>query len=286
MVTGLRLTIILRKLQKNRIHNSNILLNTISLSIQFSSDGFSFCIANSSTKEIVTFTKYLFEESIVAPELLLSKVLQIFNEDKDLQQDFNSVLVIHQNSLATIVPDEYFDEKKLKIYLNYTVKTLADDYIAFDTLQSVNANTVYVPFVNINNYLFQNFGEFEFKHHSTILIDKLIAYAKGNGNIQFFVNVSKNMMDIVVINNNNLILYNTFLYTTKEDFIYYILFVAEQLQIKPDTFNLVFLGDISKNSDIYKITHNYVRLINFIQPSCNFFVNSDDFLNHSNYILV
>ncbi|TYP98718.1 uncharacterized protein DUF3822 [Tenacibaculum adriaticum] len=257
-----------------------------SLSIQFSLDGFSFCISDIPSKEPISFTEYSFDVSMPTPELLLNEILVIFAQDKDLQQDFDEISVIHQNNLSTIVPDDFFDETQLKSYLNYNIKTLVNDHIVYDELQNIEAKNIYIPFVNINNYLFQNFGEFEFKHHSSILIDKLLQYSRDEINKHFFVHVYHKNIDIVITQGNKLIFYNSFPFNSKEDFIYYILFVAEQLEMNPDEFTLTFLGAIEEESDFHKITYDYIRNITFINTSSDFFNNSDDFSKHSNYILV
>ncbi len=265
---------------------SSVIAQNKNLSIQFSLDGFSFCISNSDTKEIIVFTEYFFEKELDTPQLLLQKIISIFGDDNDLQQDFLSIFAVHQNNLSTLVPNEYFDRSNLDIYLKYTVKTLTTDFITYDSLESINASTVYIPYVNINNYLFQNFGEFEFKHHSSILIDKILTLSKENTETQFFINVSSNQLDIIVCKQDNLIFNNSFSYTTKEDFIYYILFTAEQLQMNPNEFQLTFIGNINKESELYTITYNYIRNICFFKPILNFFTDSDEFSNHSNFILV
>ncbi|WP_408024695.1 DUF3822 family protein [Tenacibaculum sediminilitoris] len=256
------------------------------LSIQFSLDGFSFCISNSETKEPLIFSEYAFFPSIASPELLLEKIIRIFDTNKDLQQDFTKVFAIHQNSLATLVPNKIFDRNNLVPYLKYTVKTLKTDFITYDLHRIIAANTVYIPYVNINNYLFQNFGEFEYKHHSTVLIDKLLTYSEKDFEEQFFVHVSPNYLDVMVCKEGKLLFYNTFTYNTKEDFIYYILFTAEQLQMDPNIFQLTFIGDIKKESDLYSITYTYVRNIHFMNPVNSFFADSEDFSNHSNFILI
>lgn len=265
---------------------NSVIAENKNLSIQFSLDGFSFCISNSDTKEIILFTKYSFDKILSSPEFLLEKIINVFATDKDLQQDFKSIFAIHQNNLSTLVPNEYFDRSNLDSYLKYTVKTLSTDFITYDSLTSVNANTVYIPYVNINNYLFQNFGEFEYKHHSTILIDKLLTFSEENSEKQFFINISSDQLDIIVCQKDNLILYNSFNFSTKEDFIYYILFTAEQLQMDPNEFQLTLIGEIDKTSELYEITYNYVRNIHFLKPISNFFADSEEFLNHSNFILV
>ena len=277
----INLKILLKKSKK-----SSAIAQNKNLSIQFSLDGFSFCISNSDTKKVLLFTQYTFEKALSSPEFLLEKIITTFATNKDLQQDFVAIFAVHQNNLSTLVPDEYFDRNSLSSYLKYTVKTLTTDFITYDSLESTNANTVYIPYVNINNYLFQNFGEFEYKHHSTILIDKLLNFSKENSEKQFFVHVSPNQLDIVICEQDTLIFYNSFSFSTKEDFIYYILFTAEQLKMDPNEFQLTLIGDINKESDLYTITYNYVRNVHFMKSISNFFTDSKEFLNHSNFILV
>ncbi|WP_233131497.1 DUF3822 family protein [Tenacibaculum holothuriorum] len=271
-------------MQKKTRRNNKAVAQNKKLSIQFSLDGFSFCILNSDTEEIITFTKYEFDKPVSSPELLLSNLMNVFASDNDLQGDFTSVFAVHQNNLATLVPEEYFDRNNLKPYLKYSVKTLPTDYITYDTLDNIEANTVYIPYVNINNYLFQNFGEFEFKHHSTVLVDKLLNL--NNEHQQFYVYVNSKSIDIIVTKGKQLLFSNSFSYETKEDFLYYILFTAEQLQMDPNEFSLTFIGDIEKESELYNITYNYVRNVDFIKSNNTFFKESEEFSNHSNYILI
>jgi hypothetical protein len=268
--------------------NSNIpTLKTIienKLSIQFNLDGFSFSIYNIISKKEVYFREYEFENSQVTPENLLLKIKDIFKTDTQLQNDFSSVIVIHQNNLSVLVPNRYFNKKELASYLNFNIKKLTIDYIAFDHLEGLESKNVYIPYVNINNYLFQNFGEFEYKHHSTVLIEKLL---NSTNNIEktMFVNVSKNSLDIVVLENNQLILFNTFSYNTKEDFIYYILFVAEQLNLNVNEFSLHFTGKVNLEDAIYKITYKYIKNIYFLESNNTLF-SELNIAPHSNFILL
>ena len=256
------------------------------LSIQFSLDGFSFCVFNSLTKELQHFTSHPFENPIATPELLLSKIEALFKHYSILKQEFENVTVIHQNNLSTLVPNTLFNEDELKLYLDYNIKTLKNDFIAFDSLSQLDIKNVYVPYMNINNFFFQQFGEFEYKHYSTVLIDKLILHSKNNPEKQFFVNVAETSFDIVIIENSKLLFYNTFSFKTKEDFIYYILFTAEQLKLNPEKFLLYFIGNIEKNSEIFHITYQYVRNVDFINLDVPFFNEEKDLSNHSHYTIL
>jgi hypothetical protein len=272
---------------KKVIKNSTPSLKTIKenkLSIQFNLDGFSFSIYNTPSKKEVYFREYVFENSQTSPENLLLKIETIFKTDAYLQNDFIAVTVIHQNNLSTVVPNRFFDKKKLAFYLNFNIKTLATDFITFDDLGTLNAKNVYVPYVNINNYLFQNFGEFEYKHHSTVLIEKLL---KNNTTKEktMFVNVSKTSLDIVVLENEKLLLSNTFSYNSKEDFIYYVLFVAEQLNLDVQEFPLFLMGKINLKSKTYKTTYKYIKNVSFLESTSAIF-NEFNIPSHSNYILL
>ena len=272
--------IVIKKNSRNTVTHSK----DTKLSIQFNLDGFSFCIINNTTKETNYFSEYVFKEKQLTPENLLKKIEEIFKTDIHLQKDFSSVLVIHQNNLFSLVPNQYFSEDVLSEYLNFNIKTLATDFIAYDDIETINAKNVYVPYVNINNYLFQNFGEFEYQHHLTILIEKLIS-ANNSDDKKVFVNVSKENYDIVVLENKQLQFSNSFNFQTKEDFIYYILFTFEQLKLDVEKIGLFFTGDIEPESEIYKITYQYIRNVSFLESNNKIF-NELDASKHSNYILL
>lgn len=251
------------KLQRKISNTSLHISNNISLSIQFSLDGFSFSITENETNEIQYYFTRSFAKTLKSPEKLLEKIKIIFEEEKELQKDFKKIKVIHENHLSTLVPEAYFDKNLLVDYLDISIKTLKTDFIAYDTLQKIPAKNVYIPYVNINNYLFQSFGEFEYTHHHSILLEKILQ--KETIKKAMYVNVAKTHLDVIVTNNSELLLINSFAYDTKEDFIYYILFVAEQLDLDTEKFLLTLSGVISKYDDIYKITYKYIRNINFVK---------------------
>ena len=256
------------------------------LSIQFSLDGFSFCISNFE-HTIYHYTAYQFDEKVTTPEALLKEIEDIFQNDRDLHDDFESVVVVHQNNLSTFVPNEYFKEDDLKSYLNFNVKTLSTDFIASDDIDVMDAKNVYVPYVNINNFLFQNFGEFEYKHHATVLVEKLISRIRNSEihDVQFFANVSDSTFDIVVIQDQKLEFYNCFEYNTPEDFIYYILFTYEQLELDPSEVALNVTGSIEEGSDLYNMAYTYIKDISFV-ITFMLLHQGESVESYSNYILL
>ena len=269
--------------KKKTINNNIEVTSKRKLSIQFSLDGFSFCTTNTHN-EVLEFSSYTFSKTKNSPELVLEKLQDIFKKEKSLQYDFETVTVIHQNNLNTLVPNEYFKKDALKSYLKYSIKTIATDLITFDELDFMNSKNVYVPYVNINNFLFQNFGEFEYKHYSSVLLEKLFSIATND--ICCYIHVSKSTFDIVIIKNSNLQFFNIFEYKTKEDFMYYVLFTLEQLDLSTEETLVSILGDMEEDSDLFRLMYTYIRNIDFLSSKNAVFNNQKEISKHSNFILL
>ena len=85
--------------------------------------------------------------------------------------------------------------------------------------------------------------------------------------------------EIVVVDNNLLKFYNRFDFITKEDFIYYLLFTAEQLKLNPEEFPLVLIGAINERDDLYQIAYKYIRNVSLLQ-SKSMLHSKDSSSNH------
>ncbi len=275
MVIGLHFMMAEKKTQitNNSIDFNN--LNDSHLSIQLSLDGFSFCIINKDLNQVNAISSFSFPDNSPTPEKHLKNIIQLFKTEELLQKKYHSVNVTHINDLSTFVPRPLFDSEKLKNYLKYNSKIYKNDYIVYDPIDNHDIVNVYLPFVNINNFILEKFGSFEYKHSSTILVENLLNTYKYSEHPHLFANIYKNHFEIVIIANNKLAFYNSFKYNTKEDFIYYILFTAEQLQLNPENFKLVLSGKINKKNDLYQIAYKYIRNVSLLENRSRFTFSSD-----------
>lgn len=262
--------------QKTFQTNSNIdkSQNNI-LSIQVSLNGLSFCILNTESNSVTHYSNIKFDKILNPAETLL-QLKDYLGTNKVLQQDFANVHLIHENELSTLVPKSLFDEDNLADYLKFNAKILSNDYITHDELKQGDIVNVYVPYVNINNFLYDAFGDFEFNHFSTLLLNAVFSIHKGKEETTMYASISETHFEIVVVKGNSLILYNTFEYQTKEDFIYYILFASEQLELNPEEFPLVLVGNISENNELYNIAYTYIRHVSIYENELSFNISTDN----------
>ena len=253
---------------KSKVKTRSIDLNNLfetHLSIQLSLNGFSFCVIDKTYNLVQKLVHHPFEDPASGPEDLLKRIQTIFDKEKLLQQKYGSVNVSHVNELSTLVPRAFFDESKLKDYIRYSSKTFDNDYIVWDEIENHDLINVYIPFVNVNNFLLERFGSFEYKHFSTVLIMNLLGTYRFSEHPHIFIHLDKKRMYVVGISDNKLQLYNSFPFKTPEDFLYYLLFAAEQLGMDPERFELILSGDIDKKSELYDIAYTYVRKIGLIE---------------------
>ncbi len=245
------------------------------MSIQVSLNGLSFC-ALDRERNAVVFLKQLDFGKKLNPIEVLAQIEKVYSKEAFLQKIPGEVEVLFSNDLYTIVPEEMFNEENASDYLKFNTKILETDFVAQDYLRELNLVNLYIPYTNINNYFFDKYGEFEYRHSTSILVEEFLRkniYQSGEAKI--FLNNYASGYDLVVINNGKLLLTNSFSCETKEDFIYYLLFTAEQLELDPSRFELILLGDISEESEEYKIAYTYVRNISFLPTAFGFIFEAE-----------
>ncbi|AWG26965.1 DUF3822 family protein [Flavobacterium kingsejongi] len=228
------------------------------LSLQVSLKGLSFCIFDTLNFEVVAVKEIDFADFPEADKVE-DHYWKAFLDYPELMKLYDEIVVVHENNLSTFVPNALFDEQYLSHYLEYNTKVFETDFFAFDTLENYDMKNVYIPYVNVNNYLIDQFGPFEYRHTQTVLVEKLLDLSKNIDEKQVFVHFRKQQFEIVVVENQKLLLFNSFEYHTPEDFIYYLLFTAEQLKLNPEHFKLRLLGAISEEDPLYAIAYKYVR---------------------------
>jgi len=252
--------------KKIEINSTNSELSYKKLSIQISLNGLSFCVLDSVENSIITQEYISFKEEVI-PFQLLKNLKEALEKFEITKMSFSNITVIHRNPLFTLVPKALFDPKELPNYLKFNAKILANDQIAYDEIKNYDIVNIYVPFTNVNNYIYELFGEFDYKHSGTILIESLLNNFTGGKEPICYAHITDQQVDITVISNKNLLFYNNFTFDSKEDFIYYILFTIEQLKLDAETIKLRLFGSIEEGDELYNLIYTYVRNVDVFIPS-------------------
>ena len=241
--------------------------NKIKLSIQVSLDGFSFCALEKERNAIIFFKEIAFPKKL-NPIEVLKEIEKQYKDSPFLQKQPEEVQVLFHSHLYNFVPQEYFVEENASDYLKFSTKIFETDFVAHDDLDDLGIVNVYIPFTNINNYFFDKYGEFEYRHVTSIFTEEFLkAEQSDQEGEKAYLHKTSSGFDLIIIKQGKLFLASSFSCETKEDFIYYLLFTIEQLRLDPEALKLNLFGKISPDSDYYKIAYRYIRHIDFLQVS-------------------
>ena len=236
------------------------------LSIQAGLNGLSFCVTDTIDHRILAFEKVGLPEA-ASPYTLLKELKARLGGIDQLGKNFSEVMVIHKNNMFSLVPKALFHKAELANYLKFNTKIMANDLLAYDEIPNQDFVNVYIPFTNINNYIFDLFGEFEFKHSGTVLISALLGQGRPPTEPVCYIQVSEKEMEMMVVRDKKLCFYNQFGYSGREDFLYYLLFGLEQLGIAPEKVQLKMFGTIEEGDPIFELCLRYVGQVSVFVPN-------------------
>ncbi len=245
--------------------NSTLNDNFKKLSIQVGLNGLSFCALDTISKKVLAYESTTFK-TISTPYLLLKELKTVLNTKSLANTTFKQVMVIHKNGLFSMVPKALFNKEELPNYVKFNAKMMANDLIVYDELENHDMVNVYIPFANVNNYVFDLFGEFTYKHNGSILVSSLLDHSASSSETYFYIQVTEREMELVVITDKKLRYYNYFEYKTKEDFLYYLLFASEQLSLDLENLQLRLFGQIEEDNELFKLCKEYVKNISVFVP--------------------
>lgn len=255
------------------------------LLLQISLHEVSFCLYNTLESKIEFFSNYILTQNNTLQETE-EEILNLIRQSTVLQTGFDDVLILHDSTLNSFVPQALFDEQYLKSYLHYNVKVSPDDFVTYDEVTGNDMNNIYIPFVKLNNALIDLYGQFHYKHTATILVKKILETSKNVAEPQIFAHIQEKQFQIIVVKNQKLLLYNSFEYHKSEDFVYHLLFTTEQLKLNPESVIVKLLGKITKNNELFEIAYKYIRNVSLYTENLQLdqSISEDNYLK--NFILI
>lgn len=236
------------------------------LSIQVGLDGLSFCILDTIGNKLALSHAQAFENQL-DPYRLQQELREAFREQGVLEYRFSEVVALHRNLLYTLVPGALFDPAHLADYLKFNAKILPTDHLDYDPVDGLEITNVYVPFTNVNNYLYDLFGEFEFKHTATVLLETLLKLPSSAQGTICYAHLADSQLDLAVFSQKKLRFFNSFSIDSETDFLYYLLFALEQLELEPASLKLRLLGEVEEGDPLFELANSYVEDVSILVPA-------------------
>lgn len=233
-------------------------LSSYHLLVQSGSEGLNLAVLDTKRNKYLALESFQFQ-SVSHPDLVPDLIEQAFLESKIISPKYPKVSFILNSPLSTLVPDALFDKDRMKAYLKFNTELEGDELILHDSIKPMNAHHVFALPIGLKMKMDSYFHSVNYFHSGSGIISSILQQAKNKNKKQLTVHVQSSHVDILVTDANQLLFFNSFRYQTPEDLLYYLLFVAEQLELNPELIETIVLGEVEKNSAIVGLIKKYVK---------------------------
>ena len=228
------------------------------LFVRYGLNSFSYCVLDSLRNKFI-YLKVFDLGKNESFDFSSGRLKFISGKEEVLQYPFKSVSISMVNQSSTLVPAAFYDEKQKERFLNFNHAPLRGDKICSDYIRAIDTWNIFsVPETAIRelNGIFRNFT---IHHYSSSLLLPVLSKYKNITEKKFIVHVQQSSLEIILTESGNLLFYNSFLYRSPEDFMYFLMFSCDRLKLNPENISIILLGEIERNSVIYSLMNKYFR---------------------------
>lgn len=264
------------------------LISQYNLSLQISRDVFRICVTDTGNNRCLLLEDYQFTNVIDTPQLI-AQLEKIYDEHHVLQAGYwKTIKLSIKNENFSLIPSSLFDKDYLKEYitLNCSIKGKEVYYHKQKTTDTVNI------FAADKDIIFWFNAKYPHKslklfHYTSPFIEGVMIDKSSEAEKSMYIVTEKNYLTILVKRNKKMELCNTFRYQSTEDYVYFVMFIFDQLKLNPETTPVTMWGEIVPDSPIYNKLFKYIRNINFGNrpTSLSFGYQFDEVFDHRFYDL-
>lgn len=236
------------------------------LNLQISQNLFRICITDPEYNRCLFIEDYSLDN--LYPDQLIEQLATIYDNHEVLKAGFwRSIRLAIKDIDFSLIPNSLFDQQYARDYLKINIgqDIVQDQDIFYYSQKSTNAVSIFCANKKIIDWFKAQYPGKSIKlvHHTSAFIEGILYNSKSMTERELFVHVEKNFLTIVVKNDTGLEFCNSFYFSTTEDFLYFVMFVYNQLQLNPDKNPLTIFGEITPDSPVYKKLFKYIRHIKF-----------------------
>ncbi len=222
------------------------------LSIQFSLDGFSFCIRDGLQNKYI----YLFHKEFSGnPRFLYRKLQDIYSEFDILEAEFKSTQLIYSSpGKMVLLPDFLFDEKQGMAAYQLGLELAEDDELYYRPVKPFKSVLQFAISTKVKRF-------FADKHPGSIIQNEIVPQLyhhskKSSPHSLMDIQLYKHQLTITLMD-ESIRFFNSFKYRNDNDLLYYILHVVKTEKV--EDIKIQLSGRVNKRSPIYHQLRQYFK---------------------------
>ena len=228
-----------------------------SISIQANQSGMTYCITDEAVNNYVLFRKHRFEHVYLTGDLI-EKTAEILDQESIFDLPFQSVRFIGYTQQSTLVPEAYFDRRKMKDYLAFNCAGEMDPELFCNHLELPGIYNVFALPEELISLIARYFKKVEVTNQTTPFLRHITSRKNALEQDAVYVGLNAGFFDIAATGQGKLRIYNSFQFASEHDLLYYVIFVINQMKFDPLQVPLFLSGELSSRLTYYEILKQYV----------------------------
>lgn len=246
----------------------------LNLSLLIGPDRLSYLVLHPIKYEVLALATYAFEGQSGGGYTLCKDIETVLKTDSLLTADYARVHLSLHTRRFTLIPNTLYDETQNKLYFQTTMHTDETDSLRVDEVDAIQAKLIYA----INNEL-------------DVLLSSAFPKAKRNCSARSIINNSLQQflqeeytvlallqarsMSLTILHKGKLLLHQIYSFQNAEDCLYYVMLVYKSLGLSTEKQPILLGGELIQDSEIYKLLHQYIRHISFVERPSGLIYGSD-----------
>jgi len=181
-----------------------------------------------------------------------------------LNLPFNEIRISIAKSPFTLIPRVLHEEELNRQYLSLTARVDESDEIIVNNIRSLFIKNVFCVEGEEMDYLREVFDKPKFYHLTSALLENILRNKDQLNPQQLLLDIRQNLMHVIYFENGEFKFLNQFRFTSKDDFLYYVLMVSDQFQVDRTMCDLKLSGEIMPDSQLFSELWKFFTTISFL----------------------
>ena len=227
-------------------------------------DYFRYCILDTDRNTYIAMADYQADQKLATPTSWQTEMEGLCLKDELLNRKYPAVVAGLDTPYHTILPASLYDPGQLESHLRLNFEMPEGLIIHADQLTEMDAWNIWAVSPERQETLKNHFSQVILLHSSTALLKAFSMNLKqDSGHNIIHLHFLRNRFDLAVLSDNTLRFFNTFHFDNDEDILYFTLYAAEQLKLRPGESRLRLSGDIEIASDTVGLLREFLPETNF-----------------------
>lgn len=262
------------------------------LSIQLRLNGFSFCISDPLERKIHYFVEYKipdYKSRVPSWQEITNLFEDWLLQKKWTSEQFRDTQISIESPNFNLLPSSFVSKENLEDQINFSQSISYQFVVVKNKILNTSQELLIAIHKGLRSVINEYLSTAKINHSISILHDSIISKSIINtDDDQIFAYISERNLYLMAYIKKELVFANSYHFTSKEDFIYFILLVYQTVNLTPEKNQLNLLGEISPSSALYNICYQYIRNISLLNKieNMNLDPDFDSFPIHQYYIQI